>query len=1100
MRARWVEIAVVLLAAHGRALGDGTTSRTIIYGDPSTQIPLVRTLNGTTWSTTASTVGIGGTAQWGLLKNCPVRNELVAAFSDNQDDLNAFVFNGTSWDNLVEASTNLVTSGERPFFVAYEQISGRAMLAYRVNSVSTIYYRIWDGSAWSDESSVAPSGTGDPKWIKIVPKPSSNEMMLLNLDNNNDLTAMIWNGSTFGNKVLLDSSVAFTATECFDAAYEGTTNRCVVAWATNGTTVPKYRVWDGAVWKSAADMPDVGGNVKWMRLAADSATAKIIALTLDGLSDVNATVWSGSSWGSVTEFETSAPATDRRGIDVAFQPNGYRALAMWSRSGQETPYYRAFSGYAWGSESAGPNLGSGSRPSVIQFVPATTGPDIAIAILRKSDGALAAMRWTGLTVTDYQSLAADVSGPNANECFMISNAAPSALVPANVPYYHDFESAMGAEWSDSTRSYASAYTNFAGRQYSKALRLALNTTAGQTYALWFDFYAIDSWDGTDTVDNYYYGPDAFYVSVDGTTLLSHTLVHSWPELGATYPYPYDSKGNYGFNSGWEDAIYRCMATQFTATSSTSVLYFYGTFVDETDEGLINESWGLDNIRVETARFVDASAAKGFAVSSSSSGDYGPGIHPVDLDNDGDVDFILTGDSAKQLTNISAGTSFTSANLGDYRCQGGFLDFENDGDIDFFIGCAGGANTEALLLNNGSGALSTSGNGGLSGGNANEGLAIADTNADGFADVLLFSGSSGNWLGLHNASSSAPALAGTIAASYGLNNAGDFGNGDYVAAGDVNKDGYLDFFYTYNGGKLFVSRGDGTYSQNAYGISISTGDTKNIAAAFADYDNDGDLDLFVARNDEARVGYLFRNDRNWTTGSGNFTDVTAAAGLGPNTGAVYTPSLPGTRSVAWGDVDDDGDLDLYVVGANGNCYLFKNNNNGTFTRSGEGALASGAGADACLVDIDNDGDLDLVVSRVAQTAVLLQNRTDSANYLLVRVLGKGAGGANKAAIGTRVELWNAANTTFIARRDLGVARGLGTEPLWAHFGGVTPSTTYTVRVYYPGQTTAVTQTVVPSATSSTIGSTTIPKMLTIQQTGIKIIKWRDVPNPDPLTSG
>ncbi len=128
------------------------------------------------------------------------------------------------------------------------------------------------------------------------------------------------------------------------------------------------------------------------------------------------------------------------------------------------------------------------------------------------------------------------------------------------------------------------------------------------------------------------------------------------------------------------------------------------------------------------------------------------------------------------------------------------------------------------------------------------------------------------------------------------------------------------------------------------------------AAFADYNNDGHIDLYVVNNPgpldaeitEASPGnVLYRNN-----GDGTFTDVTAEAGVGDRgygMGCVF------------GDYDNDGDLDLYVTNYGPNV-LYRNNGNGTFTdvteKAGVGETRWGTGA--AFGDYDNDGDLDLYV--------------------------------------------------------------------------------------------------------------------------------------------
>jgi hypothetical protein len=120
------------------------------------------------------------------------------------------------------------------------------------------------------------------------------------------------------------------------------------------------------------------------------------------------------------------------------------------------------------------------------------------------------------------------------------------------------------------------------------------------------------------------------------------------------------------------------------------------------------------------------------------------------------------------------------------------------------------------------------------------------------------------------------------------------------------------------------------------------------AAAADYDNDGWTDLYVTRLNARPL--LYRN-----LGNGTFQDVAVTAG--------FTSSLP-ANGVAWGDIENDGDKDLYVTSSGGTrFYLYVNNGNGTFS---EQAVARGAdiggvfryGQSATFGDYDGDGYLDI----------------------------------------------------------------------------------------------------------------------------------------------
>ncbi len=148
--------------------------------------------------------------------------------------------------------------------------------------------------------------------------------------------------------------------------------------------------------------------------------------------------------------------------------------------------------------------------------------------------------------------------------------------------------------------------------------------------------------------------------------------------------------------------------------------------------------------------------------------------------------------------------------------------------------------------------------------------------------------------------------------------------------------------------MHVNKGDGNYQTSAGVSALAIGGFGGTLLA-ADFDNDGDVDLFApndqTRGDGAR-NWLLRND-----GSGGFTDIAAAAGVDPNPpGALYVPR--GGQAV---DFNEDGFVDL-LFGSR----LMLNNGNGTFT---DGSAAAGipviADNGLKLLDVDLDGDLDLI---------------------------------------------------------------------------------------------------------------------------------------------
>ncbi|MBM3215973.1 CRTAC1 family protein [Candidatus Poribacteria bacterium] len=209
--------------------------------------------------------------------------------------------------------------------------------------------------------------------------------------------------------------------------------------------------------------------------------------------------------------------------------------------------------------------------------------------------------------------------------------------------------------------------------------------------------------------------------------------------------------------------------------------------------------------------------------------------------------------------------------------------------------------------------------------------------------------------------------------------GDTGYGTGVCAGDYDNDGWTDLFVT-NYGKtiLYRNQGDGTFRDVT--VAAGVADPRwSTAAAFGDIDNDGDLDLYVvfyckwdlSRNTtceeqgvpiycgpeayEGDADRLFRNN-----GDGTFTDITREAG-------VYQPGGKGL-GVRFTDVDDDGDVDIYVANDGTPNFLFINDGSAHFE---EMAWMAGVDADengnpqgsmgVAVGDYDRDGRLDIVVT-------------------------------------------------------------------------------------------------------------------------------------------
>ena len=288
-------------------------------------------------------------------------------------------------------------------------------------------------------------------------------------------------------------------------------------------------------------------------------------------------------------------------------------------------------------------------------------------------------------------------------------------------------------------------------------------------------------------------------------------------------------------------------------------------------------------------------------------DIGAGITDVsssgvawgDYDNDGDLDILITGfdtgfnpasqvwrnDGMDTFTNIMAGLT------GVFGSSAAWGDYDNDGDLDILITGRNAGNNPASQVWR------------------NDGM-------DTFTDIMA-------------------GLTGV--------NSGD------AAWGDYDNDGDLDILVTgTDGGNNPVSqvwRNDGmdTFTNIMAGL---TG-VESSSAAWGDYDNDGDLDILLAGSDSGgRVSEVWRND-----GMDTFTNIMAGlTGVAPS-------------SVAWGDYDNDGNLDILITGFGSGgpvSQVWRNDGMDTFTNIMAGLTGVNSG-DAAWGDYDNDGDLDILLT-------------------------------------------------------------------------------------------------------------------------------------------
>lgn len=308
--------------------------------------------------------------------------------------------------------------------------------------------------------------------------------------------------------------------------------------------------------------------------------------------------------------------------------------------------------------------------------------------------------------------------------------------------------------------------------------------------------------------------------------------------------------------------------------------------------------------------------------------------------------MAPGMALAQLSFTNATSQMSASTSG--GCMG-VVDMNGDGLDD--IAKLNNARTVVVDYQNANGTFTTVNYGNVSG-SGQWGWAIADVDHNGHKDVV----SGGSYDGVHYLRINSIGN-GTLSS---LNNGSLFTQCVNIA--DINNDGHNDYYSCHDDGapRQWLNDQTGLLSYADiidYTTNPSSDMSGNYGSVWTDFDNDGDLDLYIAKcrqgvnnsSDPRRWNRLFVNN-----GNNQFSDQAAQYGVQ-------------VRNQSWtadfGDIDNDGDLDLVITNHDSNIQLFENDGTGNYTEitAGSGVEYGGFMLQSKFVDFDNDGFLDILIA-------------------------------------------------------------------------------------------------------------------------------------------
>ena len=441
---------------------------------------------------------------------------------------------------------------------------------------------------------------------------------------------------------------------------------------------------------------------------------------------------------------------------------------------------------------------------------------------------------------------------------------------------------------------------------------------------------------------------------------------------------------------------------------------------------------------------------------------------ADYDLDGDFDLVINtngrgyllrndGGSFTDVTNINGNLAPDLLN-GSLERTALFVDFNNDGYPDIF---RNDHNNVKIYLQDPATNRFGNGTGGtvpnqhfttLTDGLNSEGAGALDYDGDGDLDLfidnhnfgidILQNDGTGNFTHVTRKADSPTTYNAGDPTTWPLGLAQDATDGDYGSATDFNNDGWVDIVVRkQNQVDLFTNLG-GTFQD---GVDIDEADNNNKGAvAFYDFDNDGDFDLYWTENGTNQI--------HQNNGDGTWTGLGAATGIPVN--------FPGQmEGIACGDVDNDGDIDIYLgnggSGGGHRSKLYLNQGSMTFVDSGLTFNNNNEGS--TFIDIDEDGDLDLYVNKNGSANELWINNLGAAqaNHLYIDILeDRDTFGLinleTRFGNGATATILDCAGNVISGIREVNGGYGHGTqEPGVIHFGlPGGPNTPIVLEVAYP----------------------------------------------------
>jgi hypothetical protein len=334
----------------------------LVYANATAGLPVYRTYDDASgFGAPGAASSVGSAAiNWMRVAASPTKDEWIIVTKDSaatNNVIKAQVCNGTL-NGIACGTPTTISSAQgtatfRNFDIAYEQLSGNAMLVYGTSTADELRKIQWINGAWTNDTAITTTYTsGTIEWVEMASRANSDQVGIAYSDTNDDVSAYRWDGSS-----LLETTSAVTTTATtvnarkFDIAFEGTSGDMFVAAQVTAAGTWALRTLSGTTWASPSGtaVDQIGAYVD---IADGDPTTDDLAIVSTTTNVAEGAEWSGSAIVDAAVFAETSTTTFADSYELAsvsYVSPTYTGVGVYSDTTgpDDVNWYTMNSGGTW---------------------------------------------------------------------------------------------------------------------------------------------------------------------------------------------------------------------------------------------------------------------------------------------------------------------------------------------------------------------------------------------------------------------------------------------------------------------------------------------------------------------------------------------------------------------------------------------------------------------------------------------------------------------------------------------------------------------------------------------------------------------------------